>query len=133
MKIKITKTQENNLRKLIKYLRGSLKAKFEMAVFSEFGNGKNETNCGSVGCVVGQGPYAGVRKRKKESWSEYSERKFGLPIESAEWDWCFSATWHRANNTPTGAAARIERLLTKGLPRNWREQMYGNAPLGYEK
>lgn len=135
MKIKITPAQENNLRKLIKYLRGELKAQFDMTTYSDLGDGqgRNEKKCGSVGCVIGHAPYAGIRKCKDEFWHEYSERKFGLPLESDEWDWCFSTEWHRTDNTPTGAAARIERLLTKGLPRNWREQMYGNAPLGYGK
>ena len=133
MKIKITPAQENNLRKLIKYLRGELKAQFSMDVFSEFGGGIDQTDCGSIGCVVGHGPYAGIRKRKNESFFDYSERKFGLPLEGDEWNWCFSAIWHITDNTPTGAAARIERLLTKGLPRNWRKQICGNAPLGYGK
>lgn len=133
MKIKITPAQEKNLQKLVKYLRGELKAQFSMDVFSEFGGGIDQTDCGSIGCVVGHGPYAGVRKRKNETWFDYSARKFGLPLESAGWTWCFGEIWCGSDNTPTGAAARIERLLTKGLPRNWREQMYGNAPLGYGK
>ena len=133
MKIKITPAQEKNLQKLIKYLRKELKAKFDMEIFSERGGGYNAIDCGSVGCVIGHGPYAGVRKRKNESWFAYSARKFGLPSESAEWQWCFGANWFGSDNTTIGAAARIERLLTKGLPRNWREQMNGDEPLCYVK
>ena len=50
---------------------------------------------------------------------------------SKEWDWCFSSRWADIDNTPTGAALRIEWLLNHGLPKDWRKQMVGEAPLCY--
>ncbi len=49
------------------------------------------------------------------------------------WSWCFSPVWQRVDNTPEGAARRIEWLVEHGLPKNWDEQKYGNAPLIYNQ
>ena len=52
--------------------------------------------------------------------------------DSAEWQWLFCAPWTKIDNTPEGAALRIEWLLKNGLPENWQEQMCGLDPLCYK-
>ena len=72
--------QRRNLRAVCGYLlSGDLRARFDMMVNSEtWSEGFGEEDCGSVGCFIGHGPYAGVKKRKGESWNDYCERAFGV-------------------------------------------------------
>ncbi len=44
----------------------------------------------------------------------------------------FGSGWHSTDNTPIGAAQRIEYVLKHGVPENWRKQMTGRAPLSYK-
>lgn len=103
-----------NLEILADYLESEkLKADFSMEIYSEDGADYKPV-CGSVGCAIGHGPYAGLPKRPKETWYAYADRVFGLP--PTEWRWCFSAYWARSDNTPEGAAKRIRYLLKRGAP-----------------
>jgi len=106
-----------NLFKLATYLEsGNLKAKFDMREFSEDGMVvAHFPTCGSVGCAVGHGPYAGIPKIEREDWYEYSERAFGLRPLTRDWNWCFGASWVNEDNTPEGAA-RICHLVLHGHP-----------------
>ena len=128
---------EKNLRKAIAYLRsGKLKADFDMDFFTEakFLSVENKrTTCGSVGCVIGHMPYAGIEKFKDENWLDYSERIFGISMFSKEWCWCFSSSWHPIDNMPQGAADRIEWMLEHGVPDNYSEQMFGESPICYKR
>lgn len=127
-----TDEQRANLLKLAEYLeRPQLQAKFDMRAFTQFPEDAFTpmTECGSVGCAVGHGPYAGVPKLPDEFWDQYSERAF--TDDSNEWRWLFSFRWRSADNTPFGAASRIRWLLDKGLPENWEEQLDGKVPLCY--
>ena len=119
-----------NLETLSKYLKsGKLKADFDMENFTPRGNEYSATTCGSVGCAVGHGPYAGIEKFDYEGWVQYSMRV--LKLEKNEWIWCFSEKWARVDNTPLGAAARIDYMLQNGLQENWKEQLEGKAELCY--
>ncbi len=123
---------KKNLLKLAAYLKKrKLNARFRMLVFSDNMSfaGLDQTVCGTVGCAVGHGPYAGIRKFKNETWREYSNRVFGL--DSEEWDWCFCGGWVYVDNTPKGAAKRIEYLLNHGVPETAKEQLYLQEPLCY--
>lgn len=127
---------KENLNKLADYLlSGQLKADFDMRRFDDGHLGMAAPICGSVGCAVGHGPYAGIEKHKNECWSEYSDRFSGLKtsciIYVAEWDWCFNPKWADVDNTPEGAAKRINYLLNNGLPHNWRRQIQGLDPISY--
>lgn len=127
-----------NLQKLASYLlNDSLKAEFDMRFFSKSGYVKDvmfygvaEIDCGSVGCAVGHGPYAGIEKLKYESWSSYSSRVFGL--NGDDFDWCFSELWEYVDNSPVGAAKRINILIESGLPFDWALQMKGFNELMYK-
>lgn len=126
---------KTNLKKLAKYLKGELKSDFNMIRFqsgSTHSNARRRKTCGAIGCAVGHGPYAGIPKSPKETWGQYSERVFGLEIDSPEWYWCFSGRWSLIDNTATGAAKRILWLLKHGrAPDNTLDQVWGYAPLSY--
>lgn len=111
-----TDEQRENLTILQEYLSGgrtALKAEFNMRLFSD----KDEDwiwQCGSIGCMVGHGPYAGIEKPLTENWMEYSERRFTENM--LEWEFLFESEWAKIAPDPEDGAARINLLLTKGLP-----------------
>jgi hypothetical protein len=111
--------QQKNLRTLSNYLfLGNLKAEFDMSVFSEnmsqFSehneDGQGEKDCGSVGCAVGHGPYAGIPKKPEEDWIDYTKRAFGAKEEKI-FDHLFGEEWEEYDNTPEGAGQRIHAFL----------------------
>ena len=104
-----------NLEILANYLEsGKLRAAFNMQTYSDAAHSLLTPDCGSVGCAVGHGPYAGISKDPEETWAEYTERAFDLDMN--EFRWCFSGLWAQYDNTPEGAAARIRYLLKNGAP-----------------
>jgi hypothetical protein len=136
---KLKTMNRENLNKLADYLlRGELKAEFDMEYFDETrknsqtdGQQIRETSdCGSVGCAVGHGPFAGIPKHKSESWTGYEIRVFDTDMD--EFEWLFEKTWAAMDNTPEGAGLRIKHLLKHGLPEDWEEQMNGEKPLTYK-
>lgn len=124
--------KKENLLKLATYLMsGDLKADFDMDRFDDrHTEPAVKKTCGTVGCAVGHGPYAGIRKYATESWMEYSNRAFKL--SDSEWYFCFGANWAQIDNTAKGAGKRILYLLRKGLPKNWEDQISGEAKLTYK-
>jgi len=109
--------QKENLEKLAIYLEsGNHKAEFDMEFFVQAANEKANseawTDCGSVGCAIGHGPYAGVEKYETETWPEYANRAFAAR-EGDLWDMIFGSHWARIDNTPEGAAKRIRKELAK--------------------
>lgn len=122
--VKLTTEQRNNLITLAQYLLGGkLKARFDMGFFTEFENewvSDRQTECGTVGCALGHGPYAGIEKAVSEDWIKYGVRCF-TPFTAANtdfspWDWCFGGAWEMFDNTPKGAARRIVYMLVFGVP-----------------
>ena len=97
--------------------------------------------CGSVGCTVGTCSVLDVENVIENFINSDGEIDFGawsvdftglLEAEyEAEWEWCFGSKWKTTDNTPTGAALRIEWLLNNGLPENWKNQMYDREELCY--
>ena len=123
----MTAEQRANLEKLAGYLEsGELSAKFDMGRFSEDCD-SHVTECGSVGCAVGHGPYAGIPKYAAENWAGYAYRVFGANLSGA-FLWCFEGGWYYIDNTPQGAAKRIRYMLKHGIPKDAGEQMLGEAP-----
>jgi hypothetical protein len=122
-----------NLQKLADGLRQPLMARFHMGDYSQNDLAVRTQTCGSVGCAVGNATYIVGRKNINEGWGEYSGRLFDISDGSDEWEWCFSGAWAPTDDTPAGAADRIEILLNCGLPENWEEQMDGSAPLCYRQ
>ena len=97
--------------------------------------------CGSVGCTVGTCTVLDAKNVMNNfinsggeiyfhAWSEDFTGLLGGEYEN-EWEWCFASKWKTTDNTPTGAALRIEWLLKYGLPVYWMSQMYGHEDLCY--
>ena len=95
--------------------------------------------CGSVGCTVGTCSVLDVENVMNnfifpngeiEFWA-WSEDFTGIYRGEDEWSWCFHSKWRNTDNTPMGAALRIEWLLNHGLPENWKNQMRGKEELCY--
>ena len=132
-----------NLRKHAAYLRGgNLPVAFDMTWFSEENSDGHRENfalpngtCGSVGCVVGHATISISPANENEEWWEYSFRVFGIHHvkNSHEWQWLFGPEWSDTDNSPEGAADRIEWLLDKELPGDWEDQMFGDKPLCYRE
>lgn len=51
------------------------------------------TECGSVGCAVGHGPYCGIQKFSSEDWGEYCFRVFGIDGDTQEFKYLFGSWW----------------------------------------
>ena len=124
-----TKEQNENLLKLANHLE-SLPEDYEHFSMADFISYDDDTmfyifpedvkdsetlsNCGTVACAVGHGPFVGIKPLKGEGWMTYSERVFTK--DRQEWEWCFDGCWEDIDNTPHGAAKRIKILLKRGLP-----------------
>jgi hypothetical protein len=129
IKVRLSDFQRGNLKKLADYLLGGyLASGFSMVAFDYGMDREDVTHCGSSGCAVGHGPYAGIEKYKTEDWANYSYRCFINSKENFEyylaWEWCFSAEWfwRRIDNTAEGAGKRIKILIEKGIPSEWYDQ-----------
>lgn len=116
----MTQEQRDNLIKLATYLLdGDLKAHFNMLIFHDSVENSYSTLCGTIGCAVGHGPYAGVPKHPTESWSGYAHRVFGasITVTGDLFTWAFSEDWHQFDSTPEGAGKRIIYYLKHGARR----------------
>ena len=110
-----------NLTMLADYLEGKLSARFHMGYYQDGHTVDGHTvswrgalDCGTVGCAVGHGPYAGIPKTTSEEWGAYSRRAFISSESGDAWMFCFDGSWARVDNTPQGAAKRIRYFLKHG-------------------
>ena len=130
-----TEEQIGNLRKLLAYLETLPEdyAHFDMAEFCKLYTpvdlvpgtltftGRRPyvvppTPCGSCGCLVGHGPYAGIEAYPIENWMGYCYRVFGTRIHKncPLWHWLFSAEWAENHNTLAHAIGRLKQVLDTG-------------------
>ena len=128
----LNEEQIANLRKLAEYLvsKRNKRAEFDMKYYTELRNvdaADTTTECGSVGCAVGHGPYAGIPKYQDENWLQYAKRSFYNGIGDM-FDYLFSDDWAEnwLDNTALGAGKRILFMLKFGLP-------HDNQCLAYKK
>ncbi len=138
--LEITEEQFSNLLKLANYLEdtANLKAKFSMDQYTDHQDDYDEDfkiKCGSVGCAIGHGPYAGIIKHEDEDWYDYSRRVFTNATSQLKEDsiftWVFHPKWKNTDNTSIGAAKRIKWFLENNIPVYFREQLNGSLPLCY--
>lgn len=131
LKKRLSEEQRSNLIKLARYLLSKKKkrAEFNMKHFNEYQfdgrDGSHTTDCGSVGCAVGHGPYAGIQKSSEERWSKYARRVFSDGSEYI-FDYLFSGAWYRIDNTAEGAGKRILFMLKFGCPHQYNDTSYQN-------
>lgn len=112
---------KENLTKLLKALKSKKKlpCKFDMADYADY---KNDTYCGTVGCLVGIASYIIRPKRFFEGWSDFGQRIFDIRCETDTYLFLFGGGWSTAKrtNTKTHAIKRIEYVLKHGkAPKNW--------------
>lgn len=125
----MTPEHKQNLETLRDYLRsGELRARFHMG---DYASDERDNTCGTCGCAVGHGTLCIEPRNGREDWDDYCYRVFGITPCSPEWGWMFNGSWYSADNTPQGAAARIDWYLANGIPDDWYDQMLGAAPLCY--
>lgn len=142
----LTEKQIVNLRQLATYLSalpdgygqfdmGNYRAKGAI-VDGAAGFPRKLNDCGTVACALGHGPNAGIAPEGSRTWLAYSSDHFISPSQDETepyWEWCFSGLWMDSDNTPKGAAARINWMLDHdGIPADWWEQISGDSPLSYE-
>lgn len=127
-----------NLQKAADYIRTIPQEMFNMDRMRDWGDDFTH-ECKTVGCVIGHSvaifPWDQIPKFRDGSiiYSEFSIAFFQLnPAKDvAAWAWCFGPNWSVIDNTPKGAALRIEWLIKNGLPKNHFDQYMGSAPLCY--
>ncbi|KQS84288.1 hypothetical protein [Rhizobium sp. Leaf383] len=122
-----------NLMQLADYLKGVEPAAFDMSWYTRDEHGDRlelgAHECGTVACAAGYGPAAGIEVLPEDKfWGDYVRRAFAIQAYDPAFEWCFSAAWCLVDNTPAGAAKRIEHMLEHGIPENWKAQMYGWEP-----
>jgi hypothetical protein len=84
--------------------------------------------CGTYGCLLGHGPFLGIKADQFDSWRSYSERQFGGNWVS--FDWIFDCQWP---NNKRMATKRIAWMLSKGYPAHYRIDVNNRVyPRGYE-
>lgn len=120
LSLNISVQQEKNLRILAEYLLSDeLKAEFSMRYFTGYSilTEDNQLDCGTVGCAVGHGPFAGIYKDSTETWGEYAVRVFGITsVSTGLYCWVFTSAWANYDNTAKGAGKRILYALKYGVP-----------------
>lgn len=112
----ITEQQRVNLFKLAYYLtKEKKKAQFDMINWADREHTiLSAQDCGTVGCAVGHGPYAGVKKKPDTGWSRYCQESFGFKWTSIVFIFLFSSEWSSVDNTAEGAGKRILYFLMYG-------------------
>jgi hypothetical protein len=125
--------QEQNLKTLSAHLRKVADRKFDMAYYlSNWDNssasrcyctatdkiGQEDApkynECGTAACAAGYGPAAGITPLPKETWGDYVDRVFSDDLDARYW--MFDEDWKDLDNTPEGAAERIDYYLKHGAP-----------------
>lgn len=124
-RIWLSARNKENLLKLSDYHKGVLKAEFGMwPADKEWDQ--------PPFCLLRGGPLAGLYKPRSEGWEEYSLRNYGIQVTHPAFTWLFSREWESIDNTPAGAAARVDWLLEHGeVPGDYLEQLGGESPLCY--
>jgi hypothetical protein len=128
-----------NLIKAAAYIRTVPQEKFDMSVWRDNRSERPENECNSVGCAVGHCTFLdpnikSVAKRHERLFNGFNFWEWSLEffdLGNNQWNWCFDYEWGEVDNTPEGAALRIEWLINHGLPDNWEKQMNGEEELCY--
>ena len=131
--------KRDNLQLMVNHLKTNVKQKnFDMGKYRVLYDLINP-ECGSVGCTIGTCTVLDVENVIENftnpngviDFLSWSKDFTGICRIEDEWAWCFGSIWSETDNTPIGAALRIEWLLNNGLPENWFCQMYGEEELCY--
>jgi hypothetical protein len=128
-----------NLRKLANFLRDfeREKAAFNMCYFiNQVADSQQfvadpdyyyEEKCGTAACALGWAPYAtGVAQCADDFWLLYGASVLGVECGGGAFSWLFDSSWGNIDNSPEGAAWRIDYYLENGVPYPFsnREDLY---------
>ena len=94
------------------------------------------TACGTVACVAGHGPYAGIgNKEDWQFWGEYCDKHL-IEYESfsVEWHFLFSATWNIFAPTLKDAIQRLEYFILNQftITEQWSAYRYGEYNIRFD-
>lgn len=107
----------SGLEKLLAYLEiRDLKAELNMFVYEENRgkhSGVGSLDCGSVGCLIGHGPYAGIEKDPNDKWMTYALKEFlSLEVNCILYKFLFSYNWEDVKQDQLEAAIlRLKYIL----------------------
>ena len=148
--LKLTKQNIKNLILLMHGLRRPLVAEFDMGLYVSEGGGRevNAHTCGAAACAIGWSrelvtPMTeGEMSKSIHGEMYYAQRVYGVStghgidtvgmgldqsLHTARWgawSWMFGPSWKNWDNTPTGAADRIEYFLVRGVPEGYCEEQW---------
>ena len=116
---------ETNLAKLRDKLATVDRDLFCMKYFRAKGDQyHNEPSCGTTACALGWAPtipgmgWEFATGDKAAAWNNYSRSVMGIDPHGEEghniWDFLFAFEWSRYDNSPLGAAKRIQYVLNGG-------------------
>lgn len=109
-------------------LTGNQELEFSMDRFCDDAHQSMTETCGTIGCAVGHGPYAGIPKLGTETWTQYTSRVFGVASLTPAWEWMFAGIWAGIDNTPLGAAKRIWYYLEGNtIPKTFTQWAEGST------
>lgn len=125
---------KENLLKMADYIETVPQEKFGMKLF-RFGD-ENTPECNSVGCIIWHCTILDTEPLPRDldggiDFYKWSKSFTGISPFTNDWEYLFSWAWVMTDNTPTGAAKRIRHYVENGLPENWYNIMFGDAPLPY--
>lgn len=140
--------QYANALRHIAFLKSLPDDKFDMYYYTQAGDGQEfleDPDCDTVACSAGW--LTRSLKLRPKDWIDshkcmeaidypsIARYKLGLDVNEHKecWQYLFSADWRRVDNSPYGAALRMQRLYEVGLDDNWQEQMCGETTLEYEQ
>jgi len=119
-------TERRRLRKLEKFLPTVIESRFDMRHFSSerFSSPRlakrHLRDCGTSACALGWAGYLFPRLSAKAfEFKNLANDLFDIHSMTRDWDFLFSSSWARSDNSPAFAARRINLYLEKGLPSRW--------------
>lgn len=126
-----------NLKRMADHLKTVPQAKFSMRCGHEAYMPKTvNKKCTDTNCIIGNclhlDPHVSDETLLETNYWGWAVQFTGLFYQSRSWNWIFHFEWGKVDNTPTGAAMRIEWLLKHGIPKNDMEQRHGKASLCYK-
>lgn len=127
---------KENLLKMADYIETIPQEQFDMKEFRTLDEDRVLPECNSVGCIIGHCTALDADNLPrydggKIDFNEWGQKFTEISRVSDDWYYLFSSWWKYTDNTPTGAAKRIRHYVENGLPEDWEEQIYGEAPLSY--
>ncbi len=137
-----SKEQLSNLQKLLDFLKFNTEGKtdFDMLTYArkvpkvkehyldtnELKPDQVKNECGTVCCLAGHGPLAGIKPLEGEIWSNYVRRVFTGGNEGV-FTFLFDSEWWHSMPTKEEAIFRLELFLKKGLPEGFNRYSIFNC------